>query len=226
MSVKSTIMAFATVLATAGTASASLVIESWDELNPGALTAGTLPAGGSDNDVLDALGIASLSGFFGSQISLSSAAKLTYTFIGFEAGYKNQFAAGADVFDTETFVVNNIANPAGLASFTQDTSAGLLDFSFLTRGGASGIVNGDDNTSFASTPDFFASIIGDPTSLSGTSLFLFLDDRGGGPDDDHDDFVVRIDIDEMIPVPLPAAGFMLAGTALAGMGLMRRRRKS
>jgi hypothetical protein len=195
-------------------------------LNPGALTAGSIPGGSTTNQVLSALTLASLDGYYGSQVRLTSAATVTYTFLGFEAAFKNRFLAGADIFDTEAHAGNNVSNLAGLASFTQAAGPGLLDFSFLTNNGAIGIANGGDNTNNTGTgPDFFASIVGDPDALSGFSLYVFLDDLGAGPDDDHDDMVVRIDVSDIASVPVPA-GIVLAGsTALLGFGLARRRRR-
>jgi hypothetical protein len=116
-----------------------------------------------------------------------------------------------------------------LGTFTQTASVGLLDFRFLTNNGRNRIVNGDENINNAGlggvrNPDFFASIAGDPGALSGNSLWLFLDDLGAGPDDDHDDMVVRIDLGSipMAPVPLPA-GAVLIGTGIAGLGFLRRK---
>ena len=52
----SAVLAAASFFALAGTASASLVIEFWDEANPGRLIAGNIPGGTKKNDVLAALG--------------------------------------------------------------------------------------------------------------------------------------------------------------------------
>jgi hypothetical protein len=226
--VKSTIFAVASLLATASTAAASLVLESWDEGNPGGLVTGAIPGGSSANAVLSALGVTNLGGYYGSQIRLTNTSTVTYTFIGFEAAFMNRFQAGAESFYTEDFAGNNVVNLGGLASFKQTAGPGLLDFAFLTQGGANGIANGDENINNVGSggvrnPDFFASIVGDdPTALSGFSLYVFLDDLGAGPDDDHDDLVVRIDVADIVPVPVPAAAF-LAGTALVGFGFLRRR---
>ena len=53
----------------------------------------------------------------------------------------------------------------------------------------------------------------------GRSLILFLDDSGAGPDDDHDDFAVRV---EATHAPEPAT-MLLFGSGLAGIGVFRKR---
>ena len=212
---RSMIVAGASVLMTAGVASASLVIDSWDETNPGALAAGSI---GHRNDVLGALGVSSLEGYHGAQISLTTRARLTYTFLGFEANKANHFVADGR-FDTEIFAGNKAVDLAGLVSFTRNADAGLLDFRFLTNGGRGGVANGGPNSGLLGQ-DFFASIVGSPTARSGRSLLLFLDDLGPGSDDDYDDLVLRIDVAAM---PLPASA-LLVGTAFLGLGLLRRRK--
>lgn len=224
-SIKTLLLATATVLGIAGTASASLVIESWDESNPAKLLAGAIPGGTAKNDVLTALGFKSLDGYYGSQIRLTAKSKVTYTFVGFEAGYANKFLVGSNVFDTEAYAPNNkVIDVNGLASFSQTADAGLLDFRFRTNSNRNGVINGNENTNNfglgGKNPDFFASIIGAPSAKSGKALWVFLDDLGANDDDNHDDLVVRIDV---APVPLPA-GIALMGTALAGLGFVRRRK--
>lgn len=218
-------LAGASVVAMGGAAAASVIIESWNEANPGALTAGSI---GKRNDALSVLGLSSLGGYYGSQIRLAEDAQVTYTLFGYEASYRNRFVAGGDVFDKGT--AHKAFDLAGLGSFTQSAKAGLLDFSFLTNGGRNSIVNGNENINNAGlggkrNPDFFASIAGDPSATSGNSVWLFLDDLGAGPDDDHDDMVVRIDVGSvpLAAVSLPA-GILLMGTGIAGFGLVRRRR--
>lgn len=226
---RSACLAGVATMAMAGSAAASLVIESWNESNPGALTAGTI---GKRNDALGVLGLSSLGGYYGSQIRLTSDATVTYTLFGFEASYENKFVSGGGTFDTEAYAGNKNFDTAGLASFTQSASAGLLDFSFLTHNGRKSIVNGNENINNfglggVRNPDFFASIAGNPSGVSGKSVWLFLDDLGAGPDDDHDDLVVRIDLSSvpLAAVSLPA-GALLMGTGIAGLGMVRRRRKS
>jgi hypothetical protein len=218
---KSIVLAGASILATAGVASASLVIESWNGSN--SLKAAVVSGG--KNILVNYLGLPSLGGYQGSQIALTKDAKVTYTFLGFEAGYANYFVAGTNLFGTEAFgPSNNVLNSGGLASFTQNANAGVLDFRFLTNGGTNGVINGGQNINAAGPsgprkPDFIASIVGSPDALHGDSAYLLVDDLGGGPDDDYDDMMIRIDI---ATVALPAGG-LLMGSALVGLGLVRRR---
>lgn len=77
--------------------------------------------------------------------------------------------------------------------------------------GPNGIVaNGDDNLKDPTKVDFFAHQAADGF------VYLFLDDAGGGFEDNHDDLVVRLSA-----VPLPAGAVLL----LAGLGALALRRK-
>ena len=140
---------------------------------------------------------------------------------------REQVRRGLGVFDTEVYAPNNkVIDVKGLASFNQKADAGLLDFGFLHQRRQEKHLNGNENINNVGSggvrnPDFFASFVGAPTAKSGKSLYVFLDDLGAGPDDDHDDLVVRIDVASEVPLP---AGFALMGTVLAGLGLLRRRK--
>jgi hypothetical protein len=97
-----------------------------------------------------------------------------------------------------------------------------LDFVFTTSCGSvtpCTIVNNDDgtgtNTVSGSTNWFLT--FGNKTTTTGNVVWLFVDDGGAGPNDNHDDFVVRISA-----VPLPA-GVLLLGLALGGLAVYRRR---
>ena len=52
-----------------------------------------------------------------------------------------------------------------------------------------------------------------------TRFFLAFDDDGAGPEDNHDDFIMRVDV---TAVPLPAAAWLLL-VSLAGLGFVGRR---
>ena len=55
--------------------------------------------------------------------------------------------------------------------------------------------------------------------IDATTAIALFDDGGAGPDRDYDDIVMKISV---APVPLPPA-ILLFGTALAGLGWLRRR---
>ncbi len=202
----------------AGTASAVTI-----NINGG--TSGATPSASSKavNDALMPLGFGrSLAGYYGSAITISGRSNVTFTLLGYEAGYTNKLISGANVL---TGGGGKRFSAAGLGSFTlSNVSKGLLDFGFWTSGGKLAVKNGSnpDNTGANPFPgvNFFVSTATRSNLRSGTSLYVFFDDDGANNDDDHDDLVARIDV---APVPIPAAGVLLIG-ALGGLAALRRRR--
>ncbi len=188
-------------------------------------SAGTTPSASSKavNDALKPLGFGrQLSGYYGSTITLTGRSNVTFTLLGYEAGYTNKLISGPNVL---TGGGGAKFNANGLGSFTRTNVAqGLLDFSFWTSGGKLSVKNGanPDNTGKNPFPgvNFFASTATRGNLRSGTSLWLFFDDDGANNDDDHDDLVARLDV---APVPVPAAGLLMVG-ALGGLAALRRRR--
>lgn len=215
-----------------------------------AATFGSIPGGTAKNDALIPLGFAppgtvnpSLDGFFGAQIWVSGSGPLTVTatLMGAEAGFKNSFRLGSGPANTLTdasggnhFDPLGVTAVEGYKSVTRSVTAGLLDFSFSTFGnGGSTVTNGTNPGPVGNGINFFASFgnaPGDQTN-SGSVLWLFFDDDGAGPDDNHDDLVIKLSIaglpgggPGLNAVPVPAAGFLLFG-ALGGLAAMRRRKK-
>jgi hypothetical protein len=127
-------------------------------------------------------------------------AKVTYTYLGKEAGFTNnlKFAAG----DTTLFTTG--VSDVGDTSGPFDILAGLLPFKLTSNSDADFVFN----NAGATTNMNIAYLL-----LSATSALVFLDDYGAGPDSDFDDIGIRIDI---AAVPLPAGLSLLA----AGLGLL------
>ena len=162
-------------------------------------------------------------GYLGANLQLTGAAGtwlITYTYLGYEAGYTNFFGDLSDQFR-----FNNKLSPLA-ATFTQTVvSAGSpinLDFRF-TANGSSGlqVTNGVNNFWPEVGPNFFLAIVGSPYATSGASAYVALDDQFfAGDDDNHDDLVVRVDARQ---VPDGGATLSLLGCALIGIGALRRR---
>ena len=157
--------------------------------------------------------------------------KLTFYFLGSESGFKNTLNIGGPDGEKHTEVDKSLASWSG--SVTQD-SPGPVDM-FFTSSGFSGKLEpgqGDISKSIA---------FGYLTEDENTVLFA-LDDGGSKTgkkhsksDHDYDDYVGYImaeplapgpisEVEPPTPAPVPAALPMFV-TAMAGLGLIGRRRK-
>ncbi len=146
----------------------------------------------------------------GGNIYTTSLVDLTFTYLGHEAGYNNDFTA----YDQ---TLNNKSNSIGESFTVSNISAGLMDFSFYSNSIHLGIDNGANNPfesyqSFATILDFTYN------NFHYDAIVLF-DDSGAGPDDNHDDHIIGINA---VSVPEPAVIFLM-GTGLIGLGLARRK---
>ena len=209
-----------------------------------ALTLGTIPNGASNEFITNSASLAPgtlIEGYYGAQILLIAGSNTTITvdYFGSEAGYINEFTLnGSSLFSTPGTDDAGVWNTYGASSppapdtTTVSVAPGLIDFSFLING-VLGVTNGSnpDDAGGAANINFFASFDDNGLDLnldgsharSGQSLLLFLDDAGAGPDDNHDDMVVRLSIDGgRFGVPEPSI-LALLGLGLLGFGFSRRR---
>ena len=171
---------------------------------------------------------AQLTAALGSAVLLESASlttgvgvpvRLTFTAVGAESGYKNSFTAvGAGTLN-ETgpnfgFPNINLLTTVGIGSVT-GVFSGLLDglLSFTNNLGPSNVLIGVPGSAA-----FGVFVSGGAGKHS--VFFLAFDDGAKKPDDNHDDFLIRVNVSQ---VPLPAGGLLLIG-GLGALTAMRRRK--
>lgn len=147
----------------------------------------------------------------GGNVYLDELADLTFTYLGHEAGYSNDFNAYGGT-------LNNKTDAIGDSFSADDVAAGLLGFNFYTYGGGTGSVTNGSNYPFGAIRSF--AVLLDYWYLGEYyDAILLFDDSGAGPDDNHDDHVIGV---KAVAVPVPAT-VLLLGLCLLGLGASRRR---
>lgn len=119
----------------------------------------------------------------GGNLYATALVDITFTYLGHEAGYNNDFNAyGGNL--------NNKSHSVGASYTVNNVAAGLLDFNFYSNNVSAGIANGSNEgfTSFQS----FATILDYTYNGVFYDAIILFDDSGAGPDDNHDDHIIGI----------------------------------
>ncbi|HEY0941166.1 MAG TPA: PEP-CTERM sorting domain-containing protein [Steroidobacter sp.] len=211
------VMVAAALLGTAGGAQAGFI--AIDNQNPTGSVTSIVPS----NDfrtTLASLGVDTYE--LGTSLGVDLAGTVTYYYYGKEAGYSNEFSAGNLTYSSgfTPEAQNYFGNPIQIG--TVSVGPGLLDFQFCAYSSGpvlQGCVTNAQNDGLGMLS--FQSIA---MSILGDTAWLFWDDSGAGPDDNHDDMLIKAVFTPSNVVPEPGT-LALFGLGVLGLGFGARRRQ-
>lgn len=166
---------------------------------------------GPYNDV-----IGNVDGFYGATLMVEEDSEVVFTMVGYEAGWDNYLGTSA----TGEHIYNK--GGAGQAFTVSAAVFNPVDFFFDVRPDTPwqmSVANGDNIAPCAMAscaPNFW---LGWVDGIEGGDVWIALDDGGAGPDDNHDDLVVRA---RVVSVPEPGTISLLV---LGLMGLLVARKR-
>lgn len=157
---------------------------------------------------------------------LSGPADLTFTYLGHEAGFVNQFLFADELLFQNHTAFGQSGSTIGDSVTRTVAGGGFLDFAFTTNGGggAPGVLANDGEVTGRDVNIAYSALFNADTSV----IVLFGDGTGNS---DNDDLAVRIDVagltspDGAAVVPLPAAAWMLLA-GLGGLAAVARSKKA